>query len=132
MPVARLDTAGFKDDVLTSDVPVVVDFYADWCRPCHMVSASVEALAEEYSDHVRFVKVDIDAEPEVAEAYNISSIPAIVLFVRGNPKAWSIGAKPSHAIERELGLRKHARAEDAKAPPRRGALHGLSSLWRAT
>ncbi|HVL90090.1 MAG TPA: thioredoxin [Actinomycetota bacterium] len=109
MPVIELDAATFRRHVLESTTPVVVDFYADWCGPCKQVAPVVEALAAEWEDEVTFAKLDIDASPEVAAAFNIRSIPAIILFEDGAPKAWSLGAKPGYLLERELGLAKRKR-----------------------
>jgi thioredoxin len=97
--------------VLESDVPAVVDFHADWCGPCHLIAPQLEKLAGEWEGRVRFVKVDIERNREVARAYNISSIPAVLLFEGGRPTAWSIGAKPGYVIERELGLAKRRRKD---------------------
>jgi thioredoxin 1 len=94
----------FRHEVLRSDVPVVVDFYADWCGPCHQVSPVVEMLSEEFQGRVKFVKVDIERNPDVARAYNIRSIPAILKFEEGRPTHWCVGAKSGYLIERELGL----------------------------
>jgi len=101
----------FRAQVLESDLPVVVDFHADWCGPCHQLAPVLEGLAEEWDGRVRFVKVDIDRNPDVARAYRISSIPAVLLFEEGKPRAWSLGAKPGYVLERELGLAKRRRKE---------------------
>lgn len=116
MPVKEIDATMFRSHVLDSPTPVVVDFYADWCGPCKQVAPVVEALAAEWEGEVMFAKLDIDASPEVAAAFNIRSIPAIILFEDGAPKAWSLGAKPGYLLERELGLakRKRARVGDEK------------------
>lgn len=90
---------------------MVVDFHADWCRPCHQIAPLLEQLSREWEGRVRFVKVDIERNRDVARAYRISSIPAVLLFEGGEPRAWSIGAKPGYVIERELGLAKRRRKE---------------------
>lgn len=109
MAVAKVTSRNFKQEVLESELPVVVDFYADWCAPCHQVSPVVEMLSEEWDGAVRFVKLDIDRNPDVARAFNISSIPAILKFEEGRPTHWAIGAKPGYVLARELGLKKRAR-----------------------
>lgn len=119
--VHEVSSKSFRRDVLESDVPVVVDFHADWCRPCHQIAPLLEQLSGEWEDRVRFVKVDIERNRDVARAYRISSIPAVLLFEEGEPRAWCIGAKPGYLIERELGLAKRRRKE-------RGSL--LSRLLR--
>lgn len=109
MAVHQVTSRSFRRDVLESDVPVVVDFHADWCGPCHQIAPLLERLSEEWEGQVRFVKLDIDRNTDVARAYRISSIPAVLLFEEGKPRAWSLGAKPGYLIERELGLAKRRR-----------------------
>lgn len=111
MTVQKVTSGNFRQEVLESDLPVVVDFHADWCRPCHAVAPVVEMLSREWEGKVRFVKLDIDRNPDVARAYRVSSIPAILLFEEGRPQAWSLGAKPGYVLERELGLAKRRRKE---------------------
>ena len=94
-----------------TEVPVVVDFYADWCGPCKQISPALAALSEEWIGIVRFAKVDVDANREAARAYRISSIPAVLLFEDGEVSAWSMGAKPAYRIERELGLTKRRKRD---------------------
>lgn len=104
MAVSKVTTATFKHEVLESELPVVVDFYATWCGPCHHVAPVIDALARDWEGKVRFVKLDVDASPEIAQTYQVFSIPTIVLFEGGEAKAWTVGAKPGHAIEHDLGL----------------------------
>lgn len=109
--VHEVSSRDFRQRVLESDAPVVVDFHADWCGPCHQLSPLLEQLSEEWTGRVSFVKLDIDRNPDVASAYRITSIPAVLLFEEGEPRAWSVGAKPGYVLERELGLAKRRRKE---------------------
>lgn len=108
--VGKVTTSRFHKEVLASDVPVVVDFYADWCAPCKTLAPTIERLSDEWENQVRFFRVDTDAEPAIARAYNISSIPALLLFERGEVVAWSIGVKPGYVIEKELRLKGQQKA----------------------
>jgi thioredoxin 1 len=96
--------SSFEQEVIQSDKPVIVDFWAEWCGPCHAVSPVLDKIAEERSEEIRLVKVNIDEEPALAQKYGIVSIPTIVLFRGGEPAAAAIGAQPKSAIERSLGL----------------------------
>ncbi len=102
------DTTTFQTEVLESTVPVVVDFWAEWCGPCRAVAPEVEALAAQYGDAIKVVKVDVDANPAVASAYGIRGIPTIGLFQDGQITGQVVGARPRHAIEQELGLTRFA------------------------
>ena len=96
--------SSFEQEVVQSDKPVIVDFWAEWCGPCHAVSPVLDKIAEERSEELRLVKVNIDEEPALAQKYGIVSIPTIVLFKNGEPAAAAVGAQPKTAIERSLGL----------------------------
>jgi thioredoxin 1 len=96
--------SSFEQEVLQSEKPVIVDFWAEWCGPCHAVSPVLDKIAEERADELRLVKVNIDEEPALAQKYGIVSIPTIVLFRGGEPAAAAIGAQPKGAIEKALGL----------------------------
>ena len=103
--IAHADTpTDFDNEVLRSTVPVVVDVWATWCGPCRMVTPELEKLAAAHGDALKVVKVDIDANSAVASRYGVQSVPTIALFRDGRPVAATIGAKPSAAIEAELGL----------------------------
>jgi thioredoxin 1 len=94
----------FDEEVLKSEKPVIVDFWAEWCGPCHAVSPVLDRIAEERAGEIKLVKVNIDEEQGLAERYGIASIPTIVLFKDGEPAAAAIGAQPKGAIEQQLGL----------------------------
>ena len=96
--------ASFDQEVLQSDTPVVVDFWAEWCGPCHAVSPVLDRIAEERQGQLKLVKVNIDEEQRLAQRYGVSSIPTIILFKDGQPAAAAIGAQPKTALERQLGL----------------------------
>jgi thioredoxin 1 len=96
--------ATFQQEVLESEDPVLVDFWAEWCGPCHLVSPILDEIAEERAGDLRLVKVNVDEEEELAHRYGIVSIPTIVLFRNGRPAAATIGARPKAAIEDQLGL----------------------------
>src|SRR6266849_301688 len=81
--ISRLNDGEFDTEVLKSNVPVLVDFYADWCGPCHAIAPTIEALSNEFEGKVKFVKVDVDSNQEVASRYEIMSIPTIMLFENG-------------------------------------------------
>jgi thioredoxin 1 len=97
-------TDEFESEVLQSEQPVIVDFWAQWCAPCHVVAPVLDEIAAERPDEIRLVKVNIDEEPELAQRYGIMSIPTIVLFKGGVPAAAAIGAQPKRMLERSLGL----------------------------
>ncbi len=94
----------FEQEVLQSDTPVLVDFWAEWCGPCHAVSPILDRIVEERAGEIKLVKVNIDEEQGLAQRYGVMSIPMMVLFKDGEPAASTVGAQPKGAIERALGL----------------------------
>jgi thioredoxin 1 len=98
-----ITTDAFETEVLQSESPVLVDFWAEWCGPCHAVAPVLQQIADERDD-LRVVKVNIDEEPALAQRYGVMSIPTIVLFKGGEPAAAAIGAQPKLMLERSLGL----------------------------
>jgi len=95
--------ATFEDVVLGSEGKVIVDFWAEWCGPCHAVAPVLDRIADEHDD-VKIVKVNVDHEQALALRYGVSSIPLMVLFENGEPQAQAVGALPKGALERALGL----------------------------
>jgi thioredoxin 1 len=102
--ITHVTDQSFEQDVLKSDLPVLVDFWAEWCGPCHAVAPVLDRIVEERDGEVKLVKVNIDEERGLAERYGIASIPTIILFKDGQPAEVAIGAQPKGALERSLGL----------------------------
>jgi thioredoxin 1 len=100
--------ATFEELVLKSERPVVVDFWAAWCGPCRMVAPELEKLAEKYDGAVDVVKVDVDANPALSQAFNILSIPTIAFFQPGKQPMGVQGFKPLEQLEVQFGLAEYA------------------------
>ncbi|MFA6844115.1 MAG: thioredoxin [Sphaerochaetaceae bacterium] len=101
MSVNAIHTKDFTSYVLSSDKPVLVDFWASWCGPCRMLSPVVEQIAEEHPE-IKVGKVNVDEEPELARQYQIMSIPSLLLFKNGKVAATSMGVRPKAMIERMI------------------------------
>src|SRR2546427_4133891 len=97
---ATTDT--FETEVLESNGKVIVDFWAEWCGPCHAVSPVLDRIADEHD--LKLVKVNIDEQQDLAQRYGVASIPFMVLFENGQPQAHAIGAMPKSSRARALGL----------------------------
>ena len=102
--------ANFEELVLKSERPVVVDFWAAWCGPCKMVAPEMEKLAEKYDGAVDVVKVDVDANPGLSQAFNILSIPVIAFFRPGQQPQGVVGFRPLEQLEQSFGLAEYALA----------------------
>lgn len=94
--------ATFADEVLASDLPVLVDFWADWCGPCHRLAPVLDELAVEYAGRVRIVKLDADANPATVRAFGIMSMPTLTVFHRGQVISQSVGAQPKTKLRAQL------------------------------
>jgi len=92
----------FEDVVIGSDVPVLVDFWADWCAPCKIIAPIVEELAGEYDGKVKFAKLDVDSNPRVATQYGIRGIPTLLIFSGGSPVDQVVGAVPKSTLKGRL------------------------------
>jgi len=111
MPTDVTETT-FENEVIegSKQTPVLVDFWAEWCGPCHAIAPVLDRIAEEREGAVKVVKVNIDEEQGLAMRYGIASIPTVVLFKDGEPAAAAIGAQPKQALEKSLGLVSEAAA----------------------
>jgi thioredoxin 1 len=94
----------FEEEVLQSEKPVIVDFWAEWCGPCHAVAPVLDRIVDERNGDLKLVKVNIDEQPALSQRYGVQSIPTMILFKNGEPAAAAIGAQPKPALERALGL----------------------------
>ena len=103
-PVKPVTTATWEAEVLRSEIPVIVDFWAPWCGPCHQVGPVVEQIAQMRQGSYKVVKVNIDEEPALAQEYDVQSIPLIGLFRNGRMERAALGAKPRPQLEAELGM----------------------------
>ena len=101
MATAATETT-FEQEVIQSDKSVIVDFWAEWCGPCHAVSPVLERIVDERGDELKLVKVNIDEEPALAQRYGVASIPTMILFKGGQPVKTVIGAYPKKRLEQEL------------------------------
>ena len=94
----------FEEEVLQSDKPVIVDFWAEWCGPCHAVSPVLDRIVEERNGDLKLVKVNIDEQPALSQRFGVQSIPMMILFKNGEPTAAAVGAQPKAGLEKALGL----------------------------
>ncbi|TGD73877.1 thioredoxin TrxA [Mangrovimicrobium sediminis] len=90
--IVHVSDATFDTEVLSADVPVLVDFWAEWCGPCKMIAPVLDEIAEEYDGKLKVVKVDVDANPEIPPKFGIRGIPTLILFKGGSAEATKVGA----------------------------------------
>ena len=105
--ITDVSDSSFEKDVLQSDKPVLVDFWAAWCAPCRMLAPTVEAVAEKYAASARVVKLNVDDNPSISQRYGIKGIPTLILFNAGKEEERVVGATSKEAISRMID--KHVR-----------------------
>ncbi|MGR3365443.1 MAG: thioredoxin [Maritimibacter harenae] len=99
MTTVAVTDATFEDEVLKSDVPVVVDFWAEWCGPCKMIGPALEELATEYGEKIKIAKVNVDENPNSPAQLGVRGIPALFMFKDGQPISNKVGAAPKAALQ---------------------------------
>ena len=102
MAELKITRANFENEVMKSDIPVLIDFWAPWCGPCRMMGPIIEQLAEEYEGKAKVGKVNVDEEGELSQAFGVMSIPTIVLVKDGKVVKQAVGARPKTEVEAML------------------------------
>ena len=100
--IVTLSDATFDEHVKSSDVPVLVDFWAEWCGPCKMIAPILEEIADEQAGKIQIAKLNVDDSSEVASRFEVRSIPTLILFKNGEPEVRLVGAKPKGQLVQEL------------------------------
>ena len=99
----KFTTANFEEEVLKSEIPVLVDFYADWCGPCQMMAPVIGQLAGEYEGKVKIGKLNVDENPDIAVQYKVMSIPTMIIFRNGEVFSKEVGASSKKEVEKAIG-----------------------------
>ena len=102
MPTVKTTDAAFETDVLASETPVLVDFWAEWCGPCKAIGPALEEISESLGDKITIAKLNIDENPSTPQAYNVRGIPTLLIFKNGEVVAEKIGASPKSELEKWL------------------------------
>jgi thioredoxin 1 len=100
--IIHVNDQDFVEEVMDSDLPVLVDFWADWCGPCHIVAPVVQEIATEQAGRLRVAKLNVDENPHTAQQYGVLSIPTLILFRGGEERARIVGARSKDSIEQAL------------------------------
>ena len=106
--IKAVTEADFEQKVLKNDKPVLVDFWATWCGPCKMVAPEMQKLADKYAGTVDVVKIDVDANPKLSQAFNVMSIPTIAFFRPGQQPMGVVGFRPAEQLEQQFGRGEYA------------------------
>lgn len=102
MSIAHVNDKNFKEEVLKAELPVLVDFFAEWCGPCKMVAPVIEDIAKEYKEKIKVAKVDVDTASSTATHYGIMSVPTLMIFKDGKVVSQSIGAMSKFELKNKL------------------------------
>ncbi len=98
MAIKFVDSSNFQKEVIDSDLPVMIDFYADWCGPCKMITPIIDRLAKDYKDRIKIFKLDVEKAPDIAKRYRVSSIPLVMFFKGGEKVDHFVGTRTKEEI----------------------------------